>query len=56
MASDPERTYPSELDLKFVLPARNEPYLAELPPEVRKDMRFVPADILEEVLEVALPR
>jgi len=40
----------------FVLPARNEPDPAELPPEVRKDMRFVPADTLEEVLEVALPR
>jgi ATP-dependent Lon protease len=40
----------------FVLPARNEPDLAELPPEVRKEMRFVPADTLEEVLEVALPR
>ncbi len=40
----------------FVLPARNEPDLTELPPEVRKDMRFVPADTLEEVLEVALPR
>jgi ATP-dependent Lon protease len=40
----------------FVLPARNEPDLAELPPEVRKDMRFIPADTLEEVLEVALPR
>jgi ATP-dependent Lon protease len=40
----------------FVLPARNEPDLAELPPEVRKDMHFVPVDTLEEVLEVALPR
>jgi len=40
----------------FVLPARNEPDLTELPPEVRKDMRFVPVDTLEEVLEVALPR
>ena len=40
----------------FVLPARNEPDLTELPPEVRKDMRFVPVDTLEEVLEVALPQ
>ena len=39
----------------FVLPARNEPDLAELPPEVRKNMHFVPVDTLEEVLEVALP-
>jgi len=40
----------------FVLPARNAPDLTELPPEVQKDMRFVPVDTLEEVLEVALPR
>jgi ATP-dependent Lon protease len=40
----------------FILPARNEPDLAELPPEVRKDMQFVPVHTLEEVLKVALPR
>ena len=30
--------------------------LAELPPEVKKDMRFVPVNTLEEVLTVALPQ
>jgi ATP-dependent Lon protease len=39
----------------FVLPRMNEPDLAELPEEVKKDMQFVPASTLEEVLEVALP-
>jgi ATP-dependent Lon protease len=41
---------------KFILPARNEPDLAELPPEVRRDLTFVPVATLEEALEVALPR
>jgi ATP-dependent Lon protease len=41
---------------EFVLPAENEPDLAELPPEVRNGMRFVPVSTLEEVLRVALPR
>ena len=40
---------------EFILPALNEPDLAELPPEVKADMRFVPARTLEEVLKVALP-
>src|SRR5438132_14073727 len=40
---------------EFILPARNEPDLAELPPEVRNGMRFVPVRTLEEVLRVALP-
>ena len=40
---------------EFILPARNEPDLAELPPEVRRDMRFVPVTTLEEALKVALP-
>jgi ATP-dependent Lon protease len=40
---------------EFILPAENEPDLAELPPEVRHDMRFVPAQTLEDVLSVALP-
>ena len=35
--------------------ARNEPDLAELPAEVKRDMRFVPVRTLEEVLRVALP-
>jgi ATP-dependent Lon protease len=39
----------------FILPARNEPDLADLPPEVKTDMTFVPVKTLEEVLEVALP-
>ena len=33
----------------------NEPDLAELPPEVRNEMTFVPARTLEDVLKVALP-
>jgi len=37
----------------FVLPALNEPDLAELPEEVRRDMTFVPAETLEQVLKVA---
>ena len=37
-------------------PAFNEPDLAELPPEARDGMRFVPVHTLEEVLKVALPR
>jgi ATP-dependent Lon protease len=39
----------------FVLPALNEADLAELPPEVKDGMRFVPASTLEDVLKVALP-
>ena len=39
----------------FVLPARNEPDLAELSEEVRKGMRFVPAQTIEDVLREALP-
>jgi ATP-dependent Lon protease len=39
----------------FVLPARNEPDLAELPDDVRKSMTFVPAETVEDVLRVALP-
>lgn len=34
----------------------NEPDLAELPAEVRSDMRFVPVNNPDEVLKVALPR
>jgi ATP-dependent Lon protease len=40
----------------FVLPARNEPDLAELPPEVKDGMRFVLVSTLEDVLNVALPK
>jgi ATP-dependent Lon protease len=39
----------------FVLPALNMADLDELPPELRKDMTFVPASTLEDVLKVALP-
>jgi ATP-dependent Lon protease len=39
----------------FILPARNEPDLAELSPEVRRDMQFVPVTTLEEALAVSLP-
>ena len=39
----------------MVLPKLNEPDLAELPEEVRREMRFVPVTTLEEVLAVALP-
>jgi ATP-dependent Lon protease len=39
----------------FILPERNTPDLEELPEEVRRDMQFIPAETLEEVLRVALP-
>ncbi|HTM27342.1 MAG TPA: endopeptidase La [Vicinamibacterales bacterium] len=39
----------------FVLPKMNEQDIAELPEEVRKDMAFVPAETLQDVLNVALP-
>ena len=39
----------------FVLPARNEPDLAEVPPDVKRDLRFVPVQSLADVLTVALP-
>jgi len=39
----------------FILPARNEPDLADLPAEVKADIAFVPVTTLEEVLKVALP-
>jgi ATP-dependent Lon protease len=37
-----------------ILPALNEPDLAELPEEVRRDMTFVPVETLEQVVKVAL--
>jgi ATP-dependent Lon protease len=40
---------------EFILPARNEPDLTELPKEVKDGMRFIPVHTLEEVLKVALP-
>jgi ATP-dependent Lon protease len=39
----------------FILPQMNEQDLAELPQEVRDEMKFVPVRTLEEVLSVALP-
>jgi ATP-dependent Lon protease len=39
----------------FVLPALNLTDLDELPAEVKHDMRFVPAQTLEDVLKEALP-
>ena len=41
---------------EFVLPARNEPDLAELPQELKRGMRFIPVHTLAEVLRVALPQ
>ena len=41
---------------EFILPAMNEADLAELPPEVRENMRFVPVATLEDALKVALPQ
>jgi ATP-dependent Lon protease len=39
----------------FILPARNEPDLAELASDVKDAMRFVPVETLEQVLAAALP-
>ncbi len=39
----------------FVLPARNAADLEELPADLKKDMRFVLAATLEDVLREALP-
>ena len=38
----------------FVLPALNEPDLVELPPEIHRDMKFVPVETLEQVISVAM--
>jgi ATP-dependent Lon protease len=40
----------------LILPADNVRDLAELPPEVRNGMTFVPAETLMDVLKVALPQ
>jgi ATP-dependent Lon protease len=37
-----------------ILPKRNERDLEELPEEVRREMTFVPAERIEQALEVAL--
>ena len=39
----------------LVLPARNEPDLAELSPEVKQSLRFVPVETLEQVLAATGP-
>jgi len=39
----------------FILPEMNRQDLAELPAEVKLEMRFVPVSTLEEVLRIALP-
>jgi ATP-dependent Lon protease len=39
----------------FVLPETNAADLAELPAEVQRDMTFLPARTLEDVLQIALP-
>jgi ATP-dependent Lon protease len=39
----------------FVLPALNLPDIDELPDEVKREMRFVPAQTLEDVLKETLP-
>jgi len=38
----------------FIVPALNEPDLAELPDEIRRDMTFVPVETLEQVIAVAM--
>ena len=37
----------------MILPALNEPDLAELAEEVRRDMTFVPVETLEQVIKIA---
>ena len=39
----------------FILPALNAPDLEELPEEVKREMTFVPAQTLDDVLRIALP-
>jgi ATP-dependent Lon protease len=39
----------------FVLPAMNLPDVDELPPEVKREMQFIPAQTLDDVLKEALP-
>ena len=39
----------------FILPEMNRQDLAELPDEVKREMRFVPVSTLDEVLRLALP-
>ena len=38
----------------MILPRRNELDLEEVPEELRKEMRFIPVDTIDEVLREAL--
>jgi ATP-dependent Lon protease len=38
---------------RVVVPRENEPDLGELPPEARKELRFILVDSIDEVLAVA---
>jgi ATP-dependent Lon protease len=38
----------------FILPSMNEPDLAELPEDLRRDMKFVPVETIDQVIEIAL--
>lgn len=39
---------------KLILPAQNEPDLAELPPEIKESLTFILAQTMEDVLQAAL--
>jgi ATP-dependent Lon protease len=39
----------------LILPALNEPDLEELPPDIRREMTFVPVEALDQVIKVAMP-
>jgi len=41
---------------EFILPGQNAADLAELPDEVKREMRFVPVETLEDALKVSLPQ
>jgi ATP-dependent Lon protease len=40
----------------IILPALNEPDIAELPEEARRDMKFHPVETLEQALAVSIPQ
>jgi endopeptidase La len=39
----------------LILPALNEPDLEELPPDIRREMTFVPVETLDQAIKVAMP-
>ena len=41
--------------MRIILPQQNEPDLEELPDQVRKQMEFVFAERIEDVLSAAIP-